>query len=58
MIKFQVHNLGAFGRGKVATNDDDDDDYNHDDDDNDDDNDDVRFPIHGTANSFVCSFSG
>ena len=32
MIKFQVHNLGAFGRGKVATNDDDDDDYNHDDD--------------------------
>ena len=29
MIKFQVHNLGAFGRWRVATNDNDDD-YNHD----------------------------
>ena len=26
--KMQVHNRGAFGRGRVATNDDDD--YNHD----------------------------
>ena len=30
MIKFQVHNLGAFGRWGLATNDNDDDDYNYD----------------------------